>query len=177
MAGVMRPRWEGDERGYGNRDGRAFAGGVEALKNAMLVEGWVAEDPDTHLLPQILAHFEGSPGPLRLRRSDVIDDSLVVELEAPAELRPAEIRRAVFGVVGSIAETATFVREIHPDAAADMRIFELSTGSHDGDSPFAGHGHTVKFLVTRSGDEGADGDQVGRVLYPLSNELGVTVPG
>ena len=151
MADVGSRRWEGDERGAGTRDGRAFAPGVEAFKNAMLAEGWVAEDPHIHLLPQILAHFEGPSGPLRLRTSHVSAGSLVVELEAPEEVRPAEIRRAVFGVVGAIAETATFVREIRTEGAAGIRIFELSTGSLDGDSPFAGHGHIVKFLVTRSG--------------------------
>ncbi len=151
MGGAGSPRWEGDERGSGTRDGRAFAGGVEAFRAAMLLAGWVAEDPQTHLLPQILAYFEGSSGLLRLRRSDVIDDSLVVELEAPEGSRPAEIRRAVFAVAGSIAESSTFVREIRMDAADQMRTFELSTGTLDGDSPFAGHGHTLKFLVTRRG--------------------------
>ena len=150
MAGALRPRWEGDERGSGTRDGRAFAGGLEALRKAMLVEGWIAEDPHIHLLPQILAHFDGSSRPLRLRGSAVHDGSLVVELEAPNEMRPAEIRRAVFGVVGAIAESATFVREIHTDEAAEPRIFELSTGTLDGDSPFATHGHTVTFLVSPS---------------------------
>jgi len=150
MADVGSRRWEGDERGAGTRDGRAFAPGVEAFKNAMLAEGWVSEDPHIHLLPQILAYFEGPSGPLRLRTSHESAGSLVVELEAPEAMRPAELRRALFGVVGAIAETATFVREIRAEGQAEIRVFELSTGSLDGDSPFAGHGHLVKFLVTRS---------------------------
>jgi hypothetical protein len=152
MARDRLPRWEGDLRGSGSADGRAFAVGIDALKAAMVVEGWVAEDPDIHLLPQIVKQV-GRPGSqLRLRHAVESDGLLLVDLEAPRDTTPAEIRRAVFVVIGRIAEQATFVRESSTSEAAESRVYDLLTGSLDGDSPFAGHGHMVRFRVAR-GDE------------------------
>jgi hypothetical protein len=146
------PRWEGDERGSGIGNARTFVGAVDDLRAAMLAERWVAEDPDVHLLPKIRDHFAGSPSELRLRDYAVSEGLLVVELEAPAKMRPADIRSAVFAVVGTIVETATFIRESGTTGPAQSRVFDLLTGSLDGDSPFAGHGHTVRIVVTRGPD-------------------------
>jgi hypothetical protein len=50
------------------------------------------------------------------------------------------IRAAIFTLVGSISEPATYVRQ-------RGRTFEVVTGFVEGDSTFAPHGHTLRFEV------------------------------
>jgi hypothetical protein len=50
--------------------------------------------------------------------------------------------------VATIAETVTI---LHEPAVEQGRVLEVLTGSADGDGPFAGHGHTLRFSVTVPG--------------------------
>src|SRR2546428_148236 len=51
----MNPRWDGDDRGYGVADARAFAGPIGELLHAANLNDWVAEAPERHLLPRLTA--------------------------------------------------------------------------------------------------------------------------
>jgi hypothetical protein len=54
------------------------------------------------------------------------------------------VRRAVYALVGSIAETATYVRQRRNGGSV---AFELVTGIIGEDARFEPHGHAVRFLV------------------------------
>ena len=48
-------RWDTDERGTGAGHARDAAPAVQRLVDAMQQDGWVAEEPEAHLLPHITA--------------------------------------------------------------------------------------------------------------------------
>jgi hypothetical protein len=137
-------RWDDDTRGRGIADAVAFVDGAGELVDAMRSKDWVAEEPEAHLLPHLEAAAEGLP--LELGSTRVLDDgTFEVELSwigKPAG--PGAVRRVVFELIGSIAETATYVRERR---AEDAVTFELVTGLIGEDTHFAPHGHTVRLKV------------------------------
>jgi hypothetical protein len=141
-----RRRWEGDTNGIGVADGSAFRPNLDSLAASMSKAGWVAEEPETHLLPALLERLQVGDLRLRFVRSYVADATLVVELAAGSG-RPADIRRDAFALLGVVAESATMVREVASPDTAGGRRFEVATGSLDGDSQFAGHGHLLRLVV------------------------------
>src|SRR5687768_1478367 len=50
---VPHRRWDTDERGRGVADGGWIAPDVRRLLDTLAEPGWVAEDPDIHLLPHL----------------------------------------------------------------------------------------------------------------------------
>jgi hypothetical protein len=142
--GVAFLRWDGDIRGRGVGEAGAFANGAEELVEAMRSADWVAEEPEVHLLPHLRAAVE--PLPLELRETRVLDDgTFEVELTWTGnEAGTGEVRRSVYVLVGSVAETATYVRQRRGD---DGLTFELVTGSIGDDARFAPHGHAVRLRV------------------------------
>jgi hypothetical protein len=146
-------RWDGDERGEGVADATVFVTGVLELLDAMRSASWVAEEPGVHLLPHIeracrtlLLEVEGA----QLSADGSFDVRLVWTGQ---EWRVGEIRAAVFALLGSFAETATYVRQRRPpgDNKHETLLFEIVTGMlDDGDTVFAPHGHTVKISVSRA---------------------------
>jgi hypothetical protein len=140
------PRWDGDERGHGVGDAASFATGANELVDAMRADGWVAEDPDVHLRP----HLERACGslPLELRETSVAPDGTYdVDLLWRGDGHSTgAIRAAVFALAGSVAETASYLRQRRDDGAI---VFELVTGMIGEDLPFAPHGHAVRFTVLR----------------------------
>jgi hypothetical protein len=141
-------RWDGDTRGRGVGDAASSADGAEELVEAMRTREWVAEEPELHLLPHLRAACERLPLELEDART-AADGSYEVDLAwRGAEPGLGEVRRAVFELIGGIAETATYVRQRVPNGAGDGRVvFELVTGLIDSDMPFAPHGHAVYFSV------------------------------
>ena len=135
-------RWDGDERGEGIADARAFVPGAEALVEAMQSPNWVAEEPEAHLLPHLRRCCESLPFELIDARVSE-DGSFDVDLRWVGETKGiGEVRAAIFALVGSFAEVATYVRQ----RRGDSTIFEVVTGSPEEES-FAPHGHTVRFRV------------------------------
>ena len=137
-------RWDGDTRGRGVGDAAAFVGGAGELVQAMREAEWVAEEPDAHLLP----HLETSVRelPFELARTSVADDGgFDVELVWRGERAgEGEVRRAVFALIGSVAETATYVRQRRVGGAV---LFEVVTGLIGDDTHFQPHGHAIRFRV------------------------------
>ena len=141
-------RWDGDERRRGIGDAASFAPAAAELVDAMRTDGWVAEDPEVHLR----SHLERACGtlPLELGGTHVsADGTYDVDLVWRGDGQViGAIRSAVFALAGSVAETATYFRQRRDDGAL---VFELVTGMIDDDSPFAPHGHAVRFRVAVGG--------------------------
>ena len=139
-------RWEGDERGGGLADAAGFAPAVDALARTMHDAQWVAEDPESHLLP----HIEAACGrlPFRIAESGAAPDGAfdVVLDWSGTSRRVGEVRAAVFALVGSIAELSTFVRQVPDPAPGELR-FDVVTGFVGEDGRFAPHGHTLRLAV------------------------------
>ncbi|HEY7969149.1 MAG TPA: hypothetical protein VID95_04085 [Candidatus Limnocylindrales bacterium] len=141
-----RRRWDEDARGIGEADARSWAPLVETLATAVDEEGWVAEEPELHLLPHLAAAT--AAGPLAIRGSGTdADGTFVVDLDwvGPGEASRLAIRSGLYGLIATIAETVTVLHE-PPDAKG--RVLEMLFGSAGGGGPFAGHGHTLRFRVT-----------------------------
>ena len=136
-----RKRWDTDERFTGVADASAFAVAVEELAGLARRPGWVAEEPEAHLVP----HLRGAEvAGLRLSGWHTGEDGV---LEAVAEYVAGEsrgdLRRRAWALLGTIAEPAASVREL-PDG--DNVVFEVVMGIPDG-GHFASHGHTVRLTL------------------------------
>jgi hypothetical protein len=138
-------RWDGDTRGRGVADATPFVDGAAELVDSMRTPDWVAEEPEAHLLPHLRQAAEGLP--LAFDATRTLDDgTFEVELTwTGEEVGIGEIRRAVYALVGSVAETATYVRQRRN---GDSATFELVTGIIGEDARFEPHGHAVRFRVT-----------------------------
>jgi len=137
-------RWEDDERGIGVGDARAWRPLIEELVGVSGEEGWVAEEPEAHLLPHLIA--ASAKGPLAIRRSSSQDDgTLEVDLVwvGPTDPGRAEIRSALFDLLAVVAETVTVIHEPPADGG---RVLEALTGVRPGGA-FATHGHMLRLRV------------------------------
>jgi len=144
-------RWDGDERGEGVADAAALVPGAVELIDAMGRSNWVSEEPDVHLFP----HMEQACRTLPL---EIVDSGSSVEGAFELRLRwtdehwrVGQVRAAVFALLGSFAESATYVRQRRiptTDNLDETLLFEIVTGIL-ADGTFAPHGHTVCITVTR----------------------------
>ena len=141
-----RPRWDPDARGIGVGDARAWRSTIATLSELVTQDGWIAEEPDAHLLPH-LASAAAAGGRLRLTGATTEPSGeYVVDLEWAGDPRAdrRERRIALYGLVGTIAESVTVVRE--PSGTAGREL-EVVTGGPLGESPFGSHGHTVRIRL------------------------------
>jgi hypothetical protein len=146
-------RWDGDSRGYGVGDAGRLVEGATELVAAFDEPCWVAEQPELHLGPHIEAWCRSDE---RLRLTGTRSDdagAYTVDLEwrgAPGGV--GAVRAAVFSLIGSFAESATYVRQRRVlsgtnDATTTMG-FEIGTGELGPEARFAPHGHVVVMHVT-----------------------------
>ncbi|MBV9194039.1 MAG: hypothetical protein JO168_07815 [Solirubrobacterales bacterium] len=148
----MAARWDGDNRGQGIGDAARLVPGASELVAAFREPRWVAEQPELHLLPHVEAWCQTDP---RLALTGVRTDetdAFVLDLEwrgAPRSVGGA--REAVFSLVGSFAESATYVRQrrvaSNGDGTTRRLQFEVGTGELAPDASFAPHGHLVLINV------------------------------
>jgi GNAT superfamily N-acetyltransferase len=139
----FRRRWDTDARGTGVADGSVLVPALDALGAALREPGWVAEQPELHLLPHVrtLADDQGWD----VRRADVVDGVLELEVAVPGgDWR--QLRTAAYAVLGSFAEPATLIRQ--HEREHDGLTLTAATGVVDGDSEFAPHGHTVRIRAS-----------------------------
>jgi hypothetical protein len=137
-------RWEEDERGIGVAGGGAFAPGVEGLVATMKTDGWVAEQPEAHLLPHIRRWCEET-GRFRILGERSEDAVYIVELEWATPEEPfRELRADVFALVGTFAESSTHVRQRSRAGAVE---YDVTTGMLEDDTPFRTHGHLVRLRI------------------------------
>jgi len=144
MAGTVnsRKRWDTDDRFVGVADASVFAVAVDELAALARRPGWVAEEPEAHLVP----HLRGADvAGLRLLDCSGGDDGV---LDVVAEYSPddgrRDIRRRAWELIGAIAEPAASVRE-HADAGTV--VFDIITGIPEDSGRFASHGHTIRLTL------------------------------
>jgi hypothetical protein len=96
------------------------------------------------LLPHLPAACDNLP--LELAATRVLDDGrFEVDLTWTGGLAGVgEVRRAVYGLIAAVAETATYVRQRRDYGTV---TFELATGLIGEGAHFAPHGHAVQFRL------------------------------
>jgi hypothetical protein len=150
----MPTRWDGDKRGHGVGDAAQLVAGASELVAAFSESAWVAEQPEIHVRPHVEAWCQ------RDHRLALIDDHIdetdayILELEWRAAIcSVGEARAAVFSLIGSFAESATYVRQRrvsdHGDRSTTKLQFEVGTGELAPETRFAPHGHVVVLNVAR----------------------------
>jgi hypothetical protein len=124
---------------------------------------WVAEQPELHLLPHVDAWCRQDRRLALTRPSADGTHAYVLDLEwRGASGGVGATRMAVFSLIGSFAESATYVRQrrVAGHGSAIKLQFEVGTGELAPEARFESHGHVVLINVTgvpqaRSG-RGAD---------------------
>ena len=142
----MPRRWDDDGRGHGIGEATQLVPGATELVAAFSQFNWVAEDPEIHLRPHVEAWCERDQRLALLE--DRTDDThaYVLDLEwRGANRSVGDARAAVFSLIGSFAESATYVRQrrLHRDGLTKKLRFEVGTGEVPPDAKFAPHGHVV----------------------------------
>jgi hypothetical protein len=144
----MPTRWDGDKPGHGVGDAAQLVAGASELVAAFSQSAWVAEQPEIHLRPHVEAWCQCDQ---RLALIDEHTDdayAYILDLEwRGANGSVGEARAAVFSLIGSFAESATYVRQRrvngHGDGSTTKLQFEVGTGELAPDARFAPHGHVV----------------------------------
>jgi hypothetical protein len=146
----MRARWEDDETGRGVGDAKRLVPGASDLLAAFQEPLWVTEQPEDHLLPHVERWCQDD-GRLALRTTSTDDEhTFVLDLEWRGEpTAVGQARAAVFSLIGSFAESATYVRQrrILSESDGSRLRFEIGTGELAPDTRFQPHGHTVVINV------------------------------
>jgi hypothetical protein len=145
----MPARWDGDDRGRGTGDAAQLVPGAEELLAAFGEPAWVAEEPELHLRPHVEAWCARDG---RMSLSDAgTDDRHAYVLDLQWRAAPAgvgEVRATVFSLIGSFAESATYVRQRRVGGSPSRLQFEVGTGELAPDARFAPHGHVVVINVS-----------------------------
>jgi hypothetical protein len=145
----MRPeqrRWDTDRRGRGIASAGPMVGPIMDLLLAAGEPDWVAEDPDSHLLPHLRHECERDRSPMRFVDAHFGDGLYVVELDWHASSVSArEVREAAFWLIGSIAESSTNVVE---RVDGWMVVYDVVTGMVAGQTRWAPHGHAIQLRIT-----------------------------
>ena len=146
-----RPRWDPDDRGVGVGDARAHLATLDALRDVADRDGWVAESPETHLLPRLSEYAAGSaPLGIEATRTEP-DGTFAVDARWVSEPDPEswQVRAAAVALIGVVAETSSLVHERRDDDG--VAIFDVVTGLLPDDTAFATHGHTLRLRVRVDG--------------------------
>jgi hypothetical protein len=154
----MAARWDGDDRGHGVADATQLVADANELVAAFREPMWVAEQPEVHLLPHIAAWVDQDHN-LALTSAETDGaGAYVVNLRWRGVTGSVGgARAAIFALLGSFAEGATYVRQrrVASNAgSAPTLMFEVGTGEIDSDSRFLSHGHVV--VINLSGVLGTD---------------------
>lgn len=142
----MSRRWDDDERGHGVTDAAQLLPGARELVAAFSESDWVAEEPEVHLRPHVEAWCQRDERLALI--GDKTDDTgaYILDLEwRGANGSVGEARAAVFSLIGSFAESATYVRQrrVSGDGSTVDLRFEVGTGELARDARFTPHGHVV----------------------------------
>jgi hypothetical protein len=140
--GEPRQRWDTDASFTGVADAGVFAGAVQELAQLTRRPGWVAEQPEVHLVP----HLQNASVPgMRVVACRAGDNGVLdVTVErGPGDSR-RDIRRRAWALIGHIAE---LLASVHEHAAGDAVVFDVITGMPSDSGQFATHGHTVRFTI------------------------------
>lgn len=142
----MPRRWDDDERGHGIGDAAQLVTGASELVAAFSQSDWVAEQPELHLRPHIEAWCQRDERLALVGDKTDDTDAYILDLEwCGAKRSVGEARAAVFSLLGSFAESATYVRQrrVNGNGSTMKLRFEVGTGELAPDAKFAPHGHVV----------------------------------
>jgi hypothetical protein len=137
-------RWDTDDRYTGVADASSFAPAIEELAALARRPGWVAEDPESHLVPHLQA--ADVPGLRLLGYTPDGDGVLHVTAEYRAGDSRGQIRRHAWALIATVAELATSVRE-RSDSDGGTIVFDIVTGIPENAGRFATHGHTIRLTL------------------------------
>jgi hypothetical protein len=144
-------RWDTDERGAGAGNASAMTPHVQRLLEAMHQDGWVAENPDLHLLPHIAAAVEKAPALWRLVHTEDDVNRYVVDLEWRRRGgNMGDLVADTYALIGRFAETHTHITQRKSTTTVE---FDITTGMLGGEGPFAAHGHVVVLRIAGPGVE------------------------
>jgi len=141
----VRKRWDNDARGRGVASAGALVPPIMDLLLAAGEPDWVAEDPDSHLLPHLRRGCDDERSPVRLVDARFERGVYVIELEwQRSSVSSREVRSAAFRLLGGIAESSTNVieRVEEPDV-----VYDIVTGMVTGQTRWAPHGHAVQLRI------------------------------
>lgn len=132
-------RWDTDDRFTGVADALVFADAVQELGQLSRRPGWVAEEPEAHLVP----HLQSASVPgVRVLTCDTSGDGVLnVAAEHDPGVSRRDIRQRAWALLGHIAEP---VASVHEHRAGDAVVFDVITGMPSEPSPWATHGHTLR---------------------------------
>jgi hypothetical protein len=142
----MPRRWDDDERGQGIGDASQLLLGASELVAAFNQSDWVAEQPEFHLRPHVEAWCQRDERLALVGENTDDNDAYILDLKwCGANGSVGEVRAAVFSLIGSFAESATYVRQrrVKGDGSTMRLRFEVGTGELASDARFAPHGHLV----------------------------------
>jgi hypothetical protein len=146
----MPRRWDDDKRGHGIGDAAQLLPGAGELVAAFGQSDWVAEQPEIHLRPHIEAWCQRDDRLALIRdRTDETGAYMLDLAWRGANGSVGEARAAVFSLIGSFAESATYVRQrrANGDGSTTKLRFEVGTGELAPEARFAPHGHVVVIEV------------------------------
>lgn len=125
-------------------DARSSLPAIQQLAELAGSRDWVAEDPESHLLPGLRERLEISGLSLEEATAEP-DGGYRIRLASTTKQSRREIRQSVWSILGGVAELSSLVRETHDDGVIR---FEVVTGIPPG-GRFATHGHTLHIEVTQ----------------------------
>jgi hypothetical protein len=151
---VSPPRWDPDERGIGVADARAHLERLDALRAAAAEDGWVAEEPEVHLLPHVVRHLaDGAPFSLQEATIDPDGTFVVVVRWTGADgAGRGTLRVAAYALIAVVAESTTVITQADDQG---RQVFEVVTGMLADQTLFASHGHTLRLVIDRPSVSGA----------------------
>jgi len=139
-----RRRWDTDDRFTGVADAGVFADSVQELAQLARRPGWVAEEPEAHLVPHLQSASVPGLTVLTCRAGE--DGVLDVAAEHSPGDRRRDIRRRAWALLGHVAEP---LASVHEHATEDAVMFDVITGGPGagGSAQFATHGHTIRLTL------------------------------
>jgi hypothetical protein len=142
-------RWDIDERGHGVADARRLAPRIGELQRNAEASDWVAEQPDAHLWPHLQHEIDadGSPwssGRWRIETDGTLAVDLVHRPPLDDERGRAELTADLLRLIGVVIEGSTYI-EFEERRADSEVVVDVLTGMLDDQTPFKGHGHTIRF--------------------------------
>jgi hypothetical protein len=138
-------RWDTDIRGEGIGDGHWIVPAVRQLLEALAAPGWVAEEPDVHLLPHLRQACAAPGSPWTFIGAELQDAVYVVTLEwSRSQPGLHRLRADAVALIGTVAEGSTFVQQRVIEREIE---YHVTTGMLEGDSPFAPHGHLLLLRI------------------------------
>ncbi len=146
----MQRRWVDDQRGHGVGDAAQLIPGAKELVAGFSQSDWVAEQPEVHLRPHVEAWCRRDQRLALVEENTNDGHAYILDLEwRGANRSVGEARAAVFSLIGSFAESATYVRQrrVNGDGSMKNLRFEVGTGELAPDARFAPHGHVVVINV------------------------------